>query len=459
MNDNSRDSTINNDKNHMVNNIQNNSMDKIKNYDLIGKFKWIEIAGLFILAFFLPIFDAPKHIGYGLLIFGAAGWRILDKKIKLRKPSFLETIIIIILATALISTIINWPLHYGIKGFKRSCYFFSTFWVISHGKYDKNTIKKTMILLIAGALIAAFAGFWKFSHGHSNEFNLLSINAANRSAAYVAMIIFVCMGIIFDNCSEYSLPVKIFSMLSLAFMFLALFIIGSRGAILSVAITFVLIFILIFRHQILKKALPLLMVFTTIALILTALDFAFPNSTYLQRFKHIASIRFTLNQSKMSYGDQERYDYWRVSLMYAMKNPSFFGVGPRNFREIDISNLKLKRPLTGIAARTFKAKKVLHAHNWILTLLIEQGFIGLISFIIFMVTITIRLIRKKPDNMEGRNNKQINAVWVAAFSTCFLPVISGLFNSAFSDENGWLVFFILGLGMWFINENKYYCKG
>ncbi len=418
----------------------------------INKFQCMEIYGLYIFAFSLPLFDAPKHIGYCLLILGALGRMLCHEKIKPEKLYFYEILIIMILVTAIISTAINWPLHYGIKGFKRSFYFFSTFWILSRGKYSKDTVKKTIILLITGALIASFAGFLKFSSGNANEFDLLSINAANRSAAYVAIIVFVCTGILLDNCSDYNGLLKIFAVISLAATLLTLFIIGSRGALLSVVVTFFLLFALIFRHRILKKIIPLLLICSITAFALILLASVFPNSAYLQRFRHIGSAKLTLNPSEMSYGDQERLDYWRVGFLYAMQHPSFFGVGPRNFREININGLKLKRPLTAIAAETFKNKKVLHAHNWILTLLIEQGFCGLLFFVCFLTVIATKLIKNRPD-------KTINAVWVAAFSTCFLPVISGLFNSAFSDENGWLVFFILGLGMWFINENKYYCKG
>ncbi len=419
---------------------------------VIQKFQQIEISGMFILSFFLPVFDAPKYLGYCLLIIGAAGWRLADSKIKLKKPSFLEAIIIIILSIALISTIINWPLHYGIKGFKRSFYFFTTFWILANGKYKKDTVKKAMLLLVAGTVIASLTGFWQFTHGNMKEFNLLSLNAINRSAAYISIIIFVCIGIILDNCSEYSLPLKFFSTAGLLLMFLSLFIMGSRGSILSVIITLPILFIFIFKDKVFKKFLSVLITFAIIALLLTALIYCFPNSKYLQRFRHVSTIKLTLNPSEMTYNDQMRYDYWRIGLTYAFNNLSAFGIGPRNFREIDISHMKFKRPLTAVVSQLFKQKKALHAHNWMITLLVEQGFLGLIFFVSFLITITIRLIRNRPDKM-------INAVWIAAFSTCFLPWISGLFNSSLSDENGWLIFCVLGLGMWFVHENQYHCKG
>ncbi len=418
--------------------------------NLIRKFQCIETAGLFILAFSLPVFDAPTHIGYGLLVLGAAGWRILDKKIKLRKPSFIETLIIIILSISLISTIINWPLHYGIKGFKHYFYFFSTFWILSKGKYNSSIIKTTIILLVAGAVAADIAGFWKFcqlsSHSDITEFNLLSLNGIDRSAAYVSIIIFVCIGIVFDDCLGYNRPVKIFSIVSLLIMLFTLFIMGSRGCILSVIITFPLVSVFIFRHKTFKDIFPLFIIFSFIVLILTALIFSFPNSRYLQRFRHISTIKLTLNPSEMTYNDQIRYDFWRAAMMYAARYPSVFGIGPKNFREMDISKLTFKPPLTETASQIFKNKKVLHAHNWMLTLLVEQGFAGLIFFVIFIITIIVKLIQKKPKN-------KINAVWVSSFSACFLPCISGLFLSSFSYETGWLTFFVLGLGMWFVHEN------
>ena len=416
------------------------------NDSLIQKFHFFEIAGLFILAFSLPVFGAPKYLGYCVLVTGAAGWRLCDRKIKLRKPAFYEVLIIMVLLISLISTFINWPLHYGIKGFKHSFYFFSMFWILSRGGYNKDTIKKTMILLIIGTIIAALTGFWQFKCGNAKEFNLLSLNGIDRSAGYIAIIIFVCLGIILDNCSGYNRISKFFAISSLFLCFLCLFVMGSRGCILSVMITFPILFVVISRSKIFEKFLPVLLICTLSVVILTALIASFPNSKYLQRFRHIGTIRLTLNPSEMSYNDQERYDYWRVALMYAIKNPSFFGVGPRNFREIDISKLKVKRPLTKIASETFKNKQALHAHNWILTVLVEQGFLGLIAFVVFLITIMVKLIKKKPED-------KINAVWVAAFSTCFLPCISGLFNSAFTNENGWLTFFVFGLGMWFIHEN------
>ena len=418
------------------------------NHNLIKKFQWVEIAGLFILAFSLPVFDAPTHIGYGLLFLGTACRRILDKKIKLRKPSSLETLVIIILAISLISTIINWPLHYGIKGFKHYFYFFSTFWILSKGKYNSNIVKTTLILLVAGAVIADITGFLKFHHGGGDitTFNLLALNGIDRSAAYVSIIIFICIGIIFDNCPGFSLPAKIFSALSLIIMLFTLFIMGSRGCILSVIITFPLLSIFILRRKIFKNIFPIIIICSLIVVILAALFFSFSNSKYLERFRHVNTIKLTLNPSEMSDADQERFDYWRAAVMYTLKFPSVFGIGPKNFREMDISKLTFKQPLTERASQTFKNKRVIHAHNWMLTLLVEQGFSGLIFFVIFIITITVKLIKKKPKD-------KIDAVWVSSFSTCFLPCISGLFNSSFSYETGWLTFFVLGLGMWFVHEN------
>ena len=417
------------------------------NNRLIKKFQGMETAGMFILAFSLPVFDAPTHMGYGLLFLGAAGWRMLDSRVKLRKPSFLETLVIIILSISLISTVINWPLHYGIKGFKHYFYFFSTFWILSKGKYNSKIIKTTIILLVAGAVIADIGGFWQFIHGsHAEDFNLLALNGIDRSAAYVSIIIFICIGIMFDNCQGYSLPVKIFSVVSLLIMLFTLFVMGSRGCILSVIITLPLVSVFIFRRKTFKNIFPVIIICSLIVLILTALIFSFPNSKYLQRFRHVNTIKLTLNPSQMTLNDQIRYDFWRAALMYAVKFPSVFGIGPRNFRDMDISKLKFKPPLTDVASQIFKNHRVLHAHNWMLTLLVEQGVSGLIFFVIFIITIIVKLIKKKPGD-------EIDAVWVSSFSTCFLPSISGLFLSSFSYETGWLTFFILGLGMWFVHEN------
>jgi len=129
--------------------------------------------------------------------------------------------------------------------------------------------------------------------------------------------------------------------------------------------------------------------------------------------------------------------------MYAINHPSLFGVGPRDFRRLDFTTSNQRPPVTDAASEWFNKNKVLHAHNWILTLFIEQGFLGLLWFVTFLITITIKILRNRPEN-------SINAVWIASVAACFLPCISGLFNSAFSDENGWLTFFVLGLGIWFV---------
>jgi len=216
-------------------------------------FHRVEIAGLFILAFSLPLSEAVKHIGYFALITGAVGWRLMSTEKITRKPFIFETIIILILSTALVSTMINWPLYYGIKGFKHFFYFFSTFWVIANGNYTIDTIKKTMVFMITGALVASFIGFWEFYHTKELlELTLLSINGINKTAGYLSIVLFVCIGIVVDNDSGYPPLIKLFSAASSIVVLVYICIIGSRGCLLSIAITFILL-LLIYIFMMKKK--------------------------------------------------------------------------------------------------------------------------------------------------------------------------------------------------------------
>ncbi len=409
--------------------------------------------GILLFAFSLPIFEAPKHLGYCMMVVGFLGVSLYKKTIRLEKPNFIEYLLIAILITSAISTFLNWPLLDGIKGLKHLFYHISTFWILYRNKYNKKFLIKIPMALVLGTLVGIFWAeyhlfFSQIPLPAPGEFELKfnSVNSVSRSSAFNASILFVCAGVLMDNVYKFKRRAMIFFTIAWVIISACTLIMGGRGNVLSILGAYLFLFIPLLKH---KKYLYFISIQTAIALIAIILLHIYSGAPQTGRFKHLLSTKFTTNISAMGMHDQIRYDYWRIGLAQIYQHPSLFGVGPRNFKSIKVKDLHLQPPLL---QKTIKliSHAPQHSHNWVLTKCAEDGVAGLALFLGLIFTLFFTLWRHRPSNEKG----EVSWIWVAAFSAIITAVISGFFNSAFTHENGWLTFFLIGLGAGYTRQKS-----
>jgi len=417
-------------KNHLM---QNPSMRKLHEY------------GILLFVFSLPIFEAPKNMGFCMMLTGFLGISFYKRPIKLEKPDFIEGLLIAILTASAISTFLNWPLLEGLKGLKHVFYQIITFWMLYRSRYDKTFLIQVSIALVAGTLVGIFWAEYHLFSSHipfsvngdlTIQFN--SINSVTRSGAFGATILLVCAGTLVDNdCRFNRIHIYFFT---IAWVIISAFILimGGRGNVLGALGAYLLLLIPLLKH---KKYQYFIAIQTAIALVAFIVLYVHPGTIQAGRFKNLLYTKFTTDINDMGLNDRMRYDYWRIGVAQISQHPSLFGVGPRNFKSITVKDLHLDPPLLPETLKLID-KAPRHSHNWILTKWAEDGLVGILLFSGLILTLLFTLWKQRPGN--GKND--VTWIWVASFSAIIIAVISGLFNSAFTHENGWLTFFLMGLG-------------
>lgn len=415
--------------------------------------------GLLVFAFSLPIFEAPKHIGFFMMLTGFTGMALLDqsishsRSIRSGKPDAIEYLVIAILIVAGISTLLNRPMPEGIKGMKYVFYCVTTFWMVYRNRYSRSILTKIPIALVAGTLAGiVWAGYDLFS-AHMplsgiGEFELKfnSINSVSRSGAYAATILFVCVGVLMDKVGRFTPKTIIFFVISWVLISISTLVMGGRGNLMGIIAAYLFLLIPLLRN---KKFRILMGIQTAVVLIAVMVLMQLNSNDYRTgRFQHLLATKFTFQVDRMPLNDQIRYDYWRIGLAQFFQHPSLFGVGPLNFESVKLNNIHLDTPLRKQTLELINGTPD-HSHNWIISKLVEDGFVGLVIFIGFIFTLVLTLWRYRPANADTG----ADWMWIAAFSAIITAGTSGLFNSAFTHENGWLTFFLMGIGTGYSTQN------
>lgn len=395
--------------------------------------------GVLLFVFSLPIIESTKNIGFFMMLAGFIGLVFYEKSIKIQKPDMIEYLLLFLLLIYVLSTLLNWPLLKGIKGLKHEIYYLFTFWMLYKSEFNKQFLKMLSIALVSGTIIGLFWGEYNVLYKGA-QLKLNSINSISRSGSYIASILFVCVGVLIDKSCNFKRYIKVSFLVSLMIISLSMFLMGGRGNVISVVLTYSILLFFLFNY---KKYIQLVVAQFCIALIIIIVLNYSSNSSYVGRFQHLKSLNFSSDISEMTKNDQIRYDYWRIGVAQVQQYPSLFGIGPDNYKAINSGKLNFEKPL-------LKVGKPHHAHNWIITKSVEDGIVGASVFLIFIILIAYRLIKNRVVN----GNAGLNWIWVASVSSIFTASISGLFNSAFTHENGMLTIVLMAIGTSYFINNK-----
>jgi len=401
--------------------------------------------GFLVFAFSLPNFEALKYIGFFIMLMGFSGRVIWEKSITINKLSTIDWLIITILLSSVLSTLLNWPLTSGTKDLRHTACFLSTFWMLYRSEPDPKLLIQVAMALMAGTLTGLCLACYNLFLTTGASFNLgefeLSFNlisAVSRSGSFAATMLFVCIGIIIDNSNNFKRNILLFAAVFLTIISAYILIAGGRSSVLSIAIVYLFLLFQCFKN---KKYIKLLIIQTlviscTIILLLQCL------SPDIGRLHHLTSTKFSFKINEMATHDQIRYDYWRVGIAQIFQKPSFFGVGPGNFKSINIKNLNFDPPLLKESIQLINGAPN-HSHNWLLTTWAETGLLGFLAFLSLLICITYKLWQNRPVHLKN----VVNWTWVASFSAILIACIDGFFNSSFTQENGWLTFVLMGIGI------------
>ncbi len=397
-------------------------------------FRKTEITGFYLMLFFLPFLKVPKNLGVVLLVIGSISWRLLDKNTRFRKPDLFEFLLIGIVAAALVSTLLNWPIPKGISGLKDAFTFTMIAFVAKNNFYSTRQIKTLLWLLVMGTAIGLTWGYFEWQAGISGWWEFRRMMVA-ETAILTALVAAALLGVILDNQQYFSKSERLIATIFAGAFSLCIFYMGNRSGMLGFAV-FASIMILsnLNDKKILTTIGSCVLAFAVLIVLLGSVGVK-------GRAEHLFTTALdlrSLNLDSLSANDQERFEYWKVGLAQILQGDKMiFGIGPRNFFSIDINTLTLDKPLTN--KRNFE--RPVHAHNLYLTKTVEEGLVGLLALIALIVYVLYRLI------VSRKNNKHHHWLWVACLGASVIPFIAGIFYSPFRREVAWITMSLIGFAL------------
>jgi O-antigen ligase len=384
--------------------------------------------GLLIIS--LPSIEAPKNIFLVSYLLTRISIEILDFKKGLRKWNDWDSLFLILVFTALLSTFFAGMS--GLEEWKGYKVFFTgilTGWLLSRAQYSMKNYQGIFQLIIISTIPPLFWGIYEYLIIHTrSSLEIHSVGHVNHSAIYLVMIFGASLGWFLSQFNSKHKASK-FSIILLGILTLIFFIgliVGqSRGAFGVAIILGFLITYLLAKN----KKIGILVSATITSIVLSAVLL---NAGIVQK-----QITYQENHNTLAFRDR----VWNVSLEASRFFPAL-GIGMSNWHFITKDHLKKSVEERG---EKFNPDIYIfpgHSHNLYLTALVERGFIGLFVTLLFMAFWMKHLIK---NFAWTKNTEQSTYLWAGSFSAWIATFGIGFVNTTFHHEHAILACMLLGL--------------
>lgn len=217
--------------------------------------------------------------------------------------------------------------------------------------------EKILNLLFLGFIFAASIGIYNlYIKGY--RLNLHSVGSVNRSAVYI-MYIFVASLTLFGYYK--SKVSSLIFLITIIVSIVSLLLGASRMAVLSLPV--VVFFYLINSKKINFKSIALIGLIFSLSVVIYEI---FDKDSLL------------ITKLSMGINDIPRIQIWVSSIQAWIQNNSWFGIGVGNSIFINVQDYFPSNALT---------HHIDNAHNLFLDMLLERGFFGLLTFLVFSASI------------------------------------------------------------------------
>jgi O-antigen ligase len=392
----------------------------------------LEFYLLCVLLFVLPTLESPKTVALVFYLIIWAARRFSFAKLQRFHPHTVEVCLMAMLAASATSTALNWPFPNGVKGLTDTLRYVLLFWCIYRAGYNDSQHRTLALTVIWGLIVGLMVAVFELATGRRALLELHSAGVLTQSAIYVSVVSILTLGIILTRWlprgpASGTKAVLWPWTLALAAMLLALVVMGSRGALLALALTGLFIAVCVNRAR-----------FWT-ALAVTAVLVAstgFAVMKFNAAGDMLANIQDRFASERLLQSNLEHYENIRIAMVQALQTDSpWLGIGPRNYRSVDLSRLTFDPPLRMPDAQG----KLNHAHNLFLTKLVEEGLIGLVAFLAFISVVAYELFT------AWRGGRWYDWRWFAALGALTIPISGGMVNTPFFQEHAMLAMALMAM--------------
>ena len=371
--------------------------------------------GLAALALVLPSFEAPKNLLLaGLALYAVTiGRHALARSVK--GADAIEWALFAMLGATALSIIWNWKLLSPGSAFKDVATQALVCWVAYRLLPTGRGMRRVGAAICLGTVLGLVYGAWEALQGKHPLFEFHVVGAAPRSAIYLGIATFVGIGLLVFPTEKGWSPKRMLLMFAVIGMFVAIWLMGSRGGVLALIIALAIVASTLGGLRRLFVAVAALLASCLVA-------FTLPNAFVQDRL--LQKVRTMFVEYSLPGSDSERVSVWKATIAKIHSGQDLiFGVGPERFRQV----------FDHTALSNFG-----HAHNLFLNKLLEEGVLGMCALLAFFVVIALRLYK-------GAARGEITWLWIAAVGALVIPIVGGSFNSPFMKAHALLSMMVLGM--------------
>jgi O-antigen ligase len=386
----------------------------------------VEFFWLFALAFFLPLFEAPKNIcwlGYLLT------W--LYNRIRERNWGGTWDRWDSLIALWIVSGyVVAWfsGVHRNEWGDANDLLRYCTvLWLAKRSRFSERSLLTILGVLVGSTLVTLAWGAWGvYIAGTETALTLNSVGHVNHSAIYISIVFGVALSLTLAYWARMSWPGRLVAGVMALVLSFAVFLTDSRAAAAS---AFLLAMTLSLTFTV-RKARRAAISFLAVVLGGTVLLVASP-----------AMIEKTANQIVRGDALAYRGHDWGNALTEWRQFP-LFGVGMGNYGVVTLEELRDWNKRHNWAIHPSAEGVQGHGHSLYFNALAERGLVGFAILLAVLVSWGTTLIRAVPRTQDPPLDWALSG---AAFSGWFITVIVGFVNTTLHHENGILAALLLGL--------------
>jgi O-antigen ligase len=386
----------------------------------------VEFGWLLALAFFLPLFEAPKNIFW---IVYAFTW--LYNRFRARdwggSWDRWDSLIALWIASGYAVAAFAGIRHDEWGGANDILRYGSVLWLLKRSRFEERALLWILATLIASTLITLGWGYWRVFVAKTNvTLGLNSVGHVNHSAIYMAIVFGAALSVALAYWERAAVGLRVLLGFSVAALIVSVFVTQSRAAV-GAAVLFVLALVAALgarrRVRAVKGAL--------IALLGAALVFAanpgVMNKTIVDAEEGVA----------YSYRDR----IWTNALVEWRQFP-LFGVGMGNFGRMSLEQLQDWGKSQDWPFRPTREGMNSHAHSLYFTALAERGLVGFGILMAVLLAWGAALARAVPRQQDPPLEW---ALFGAALAGWLVTVAVGFVNTTLHHEHAILSVMLFGL--------------
>lgn len=391
----------------------------------------LEHAALIGLAFFLPMFEAPKNL---LWLAFVALW--LANRARARDFGgawdYWDTLIVLWIASGYAAAAFAGLQHSEWKGTNDLLRYGSTLWLMKRSRYPAPLLSALLLALCIGTLATLGWGFWRY-FVHERAIGLKSVGHVNHSAIYLGIVICMALLALRAHWTRLAVPWRALGIVALLAFALALVMMLSRaaiGATLAVALLLLAVYATRSRRSVRATAIAVVVVLgAALALYPQVLE---------------KSVDFIRKGTVLSYRD----GIWRAALLAAREFP-LFGVGMSNYGRVGYDELERWSAKRGEQLDRASVVVSSHGHSLYFNTLAERGALGLAALLAVLVAWAHALLRRLP---RADAPPLAWSLWGGAASAWLITVTVGFVNTTLHHEHALLS--VLLLGAWLAHADR-----